>query len=160
MARNCQPERSASPVRTRAEGTFPVGLAAFRRVNLERCEASAHRIEALKSPADQLEQSVRILDDRSDVLRRCAGRLRLPRTEPAGCRILEAVEAIRCSGPDYALMVDHQAEYDIVAQAAGVGGSCRKIANLPVSLIVPVQAAICAEPQVSRAILDDRDHVA
>ena len=56
-------------------------------------------------------------------------------------------------------MVHHQAVDDVVAQAVGIGGIMPEGGKPPRPRIVPVQsAAIRAEPQITGAILDDRDH--
>lgn len=65
--------------------TFPVRPSGFHRIDLVSGEAPGRRVEALTSPADEPQQSLRILDDRSDVLRRYAGRSGSSGAEPARC---------------------------------------------------------------------------
>ena len=55
-------------------------------------------------------------------------------------------------------MVHHQAVDDVVTEAVGIGGIVPEGGKPPCPRIIAVQsAAIRAEPQVTGAILDDRD---
>ena len=157
MARKLPPGEIRLGVRTSVGELSWSGRPGFDRIDLVRGEASRRRIEALKRPAGQPQQSDRILDHCSDTLRRRAGCSGLPGAEPASCRILKAVKAISRSGPEGTLVVHHQAEDDVVAQAMGIGGVMAEGGEPPRPGIVTVQPAVCAEPQVSGAIFDDRD---
>ena len=55
-------------------------------------------------------------------------------------------------------MVHHQAIDNVVAQTLGIGGIMPERGKSAGPRIVPVQSAIGAEPHITGAILDNRDH--